>query len=402
MNIFLGFEQANRYVIMNELGETIGYLAEQDHGLGSAMARQMFKTHRSFTSHIFDVSGCEVLRIHRPFAWINSKISIYDPVSADSHSAQPPDSNAIATIDTVTSSVSSLPLSEMRVIGETQQIWAPLRRRYALFTHRPFQDIEPATPDTNEPDLGMAQFASIDAPFLSWDFTLESATSIPLGSVNRSFRGLGRELFTDTGAYALRMDSAALQAAADPLRNPRSAEESALSLDQRAVMLASAVSIDFDYFSRHSGHGGFMPFPIWFGGAGAEAGAAGAGAAGAGAGAGAAAETGAVGAATSAGTMAGVGAVEGLGAGAAGAAGAAASGAVGGRGWGTDAGYDEQSPQSCDPQTQTPLQNPDPYGSYGGIEPQQQGPHGQDQNGAPDSDGPPGDDGEGFDWSDLF
>jgi len=31
-----------------------------------------------------------------------------------------------------------------------------------------------------------------------------------------------------------------------------------LSLDERAVILAAAVSIDFDYFSRHSGNGGFV------------------------------------------------------------------------------------------------------------------------------------------------
>ena len=29
-----------------------------------------------------------------------------------------------------------------------------------------------------------------------------------------------------------------------------------LSLDERAVILAAAISIDFDYFSRHSEHGG--------------------------------------------------------------------------------------------------------------------------------------------------
>lgn len=63
MNVFLGFEQANRYVIMNGRGETIGYLAEQDHGIGSAMARQVFRTHRSFTTHIFDTNEREVLRV---------------------------------------------------------------------------------------------------------------------------------------------------------------------------------------------------------------------------------------------------------------------------------------------------------------------------------------------------
>jgi hypothetical protein len=41
-----------------------------------------------------------------------------------------------------------------------------------------------------------------------------------------------------------------------------------MTLDERAVMLAAAVSIDFDYFSRHSsmGHGGFMPFGMFGGG----------------------------------------------------------------------------------------------------------------------------------------
>lgn len=39
-----------------------------------------------------------------------------------------------------------------------------------------------------------------------------------------------------------------------------------MSLDERAVMLAAAVSVDFDYFSRHSsGAGGWMPFGV-FGG----------------------------------------------------------------------------------------------------------------------------------------
>ena len=33
-----------------------------------------------------------------------------------------------------------------------------------------------------------------------------------------------------------------------------------LSFDERAVLLSNAVSIDFDYFSRHSGGPGFLMF----------------------------------------------------------------------------------------------------------------------------------------------
>jgi len=63
MNVMLGFEQANKYVIMDPHGNHIGYIAERDLGMGNMMARQMFSTHRSFTTHVFDQHGKEVLRV---------------------------------------------------------------------------------------------------------------------------------------------------------------------------------------------------------------------------------------------------------------------------------------------------------------------------------------------------
>lgn len=63
MNLMLGFEQANKYVINDAHGNVIGFLAEQEHGMGNAIARQAFRTHRSFTTHVFDVNQREVLRV---------------------------------------------------------------------------------------------------------------------------------------------------------------------------------------------------------------------------------------------------------------------------------------------------------------------------------------------------
>lgn len=63
MNVMLGFEQANKYVIMDSKGGHIGYMAERELGMGNMMARQMFSTHRSFTTHVFDRQGKEVLRV---------------------------------------------------------------------------------------------------------------------------------------------------------------------------------------------------------------------------------------------------------------------------------------------------------------------------------------------------
>lgn len=313
MNVMLGFEQANKYVIMDPQGAHIGYMAERDLGMGNMMARQMFSTHRSFTTHVFDKHGKEVLRFHRPFAWISSRIGIYDPLEVGQHSLSSSTGLATTTpgalsteVNPETAQVSQLPLSDMRTIGEAQQQWAPLRRKYNLFLHRPshLSESNTDTPQltagelplsnskqlqiSSKEDVGQfGQFAYVDEPFLSWDFSLLSDDKRLIGSVNRNFSGFGREIFTDTGVYALRMDAVSLAQEPGHLIS-KSGQESepanaGMTLDQRAVMLATAVSVDFDYFSRKSGGmgaGGFMPMWWPFGGgadgeAGAEAGAAG-------------------------------------------------------------------------------------------------------------------------------
>ena len=181
---------------------------------------------------------------------------------------------------------------EPRIVGECQQEWHLLRRKYNLFLHH-----DPPTPTyvsgSGEqvggdpgPNGVFTQFAYVDEPFLSWDFSLLSASDELIGSVNRNFAGFGREIFTDTGIYALRMDSAS--AAAEPRhlisnthqgRDGRDMLESTdkleksvrgMTLDERAVMLATAVTIDFDYFSRHSRHGGGMGYFPFFGMGGGE------------------------------------------------------------------------------------------------------------------------------------
>ncbi|MCJ1224633.1 hypothetical protein MMC12_001278 [Toensbergia leucococca] len=322
MNVMLGFEQANKYLILNPQGEHIGYIAERDLGMGNMMTRQMFRTHRSFVSHVFDKNEKEVLRIHRPFSWISSRIRIYNPLEvangsySSSTALQGTTPGSLSSeINQTSAQISPLALEDMRVIGEAQQQWRPLRRQYNLFLYReppnpetdlgtqriasgdlPLSDsqqlqVSKASKDNGEAQYG--QFAFVDEPFLSWDFSLRSADDRLIGSVNRNFAGFGREIFTDTGIYALRMDAAGL--AEEPrhlISKTGEASQTAyddpkmgMTLDQRAVMLATAVSIDFDYFSRKSGSGGgaFGFMPLWFPGGGEVAGGAAAGEAGAGA-----------------------------------------------------------------------------------------------------------------------
>jgi len=431
MNIMLGFEQANKYRILDPQGNHLGYMAEQEFGMGNMMARQWFRTHRSFTTHIFDRSMKEVLRFHRPFSWISSRIRIYDPLEVASGSLSSSTALEKTTPGSLSANVSDLPtqishlsLSEMRIIGEAQQQWAPLRRKYNLFLYRPFESQkDPRSPPqilsadqrsesaTQQLQLslttsqtsqgGYDQFAYVDEPFLSWDFSLLSSDQKLIGSVNRNFAGLGREVFTDAGVYALRMDAAGLSEEPRHLisktgqTNPSAytdpSEGKGMSLDQRAVMLATAVSVDFDYFSRsRSGIGGYLP--LWLGGGGEAAG------------------TGAAG-------EAGAGAVGGVARGATGGIGEGATGAA--AGMGTMAGYeamqrgaygggDDASPTSDyqSPPSQPPSGQPPPGEEVWGEE---SNPWGKDSGGSGGGDGGDGGgggggggDGGGFDIGDFF
>lgn len=437
MNVLMGFEQANRYVILDPHGNHIGYLAEQEHGMGNAMARQMFKTHRSFTTHVFDREEKEILRFHRPFSWINSRIGVFDAVAKDgagytsSNSLQGTSPGSVG--NQTSANVSSLVLGDMRIIGSAEQEWAPLRRKYNLFLARDLgtSSSSPAPPQLSSGDLplseskavfvyegdsrefGMQQFARVDEPFMSWDFRLQSEDGRLAGSVSRNFSGFAREIFTDTGVYALRMDSVGL--AEQPADSVSPTEEQrkqslegipGMTLDQRAVMLATAVSIDFDYFSRHSGSGGMMPLwmPVWWGG-GEAAGGAAAGEAGAGA-IGAAGETGIAEAGAAA---RGLGSAEGVATGAATMAGYEAMQ----RGMGSSQA-DDMSPQAADPYPANPLDHPQNPPSQGDEQvwgqqgdpwaenrSHEQDPWGGQGGGSGDSGGGGGGGGDS-DWSDWF
>ncbi|WBW71027.1 mitochondrial phospholipid scramblase [Schizosaccharomyces osmophilus] len=232
MNVFLGYEQANRYVILNHEGHHLGYIAERGHAsFLSSMSRQLFHTHRSFVADVMDVHGNPVLQLQRPFSWINSRLN----VSAFNNSSDQPS-----------------------LVGEVIQKWHPWRRKYQLFLAQ-----------SNIVD----QFAAVDERVLSWDFLLRNADNQILGSVNRNFMGLPREFLTDTGNYVLRFTSKdanlgsvennqLLQAAEGDTSQVCSRE---MSLEERAVMLGSAVTIDFDYFSRTNSPAAGFTFPIMFG-----------------------------------------------------------------------------------------------------------------------------------------
>ena len=216
MNVFLGFEQANRYKIMNSLGHQIGYMEEKDIGFTKILARQFFRLHRPFDVEVYNNYGDLLMTIKRPFSFINSHIKALLPGYDENNQL----------------------IHE--VIGESVQSWHLWRRRYNLFKLD-----DDATDEYN-------QFGKIDSPFLAFDFPVYNGDGDVVGSVDRNWVGLGREVFTDTGVYIIRMDPASFAG----MGNIYPLVAGPLTLDQRAVLLANAVSVDFDYFSRHSRPGG--------------------------------------------------------------------------------------------------------------------------------------------------
>lgn len=213
MNVFLGYEQANKYAIYSSEGNHVGFLAEEERGFAGVLTRQMLHTHRPFKSTVMDLSGTPILWIERPFAFINSRIRVR--------------------------ANQNLPGAETPLVGETQQQWHPWRRRYNLFENRP-------------EERAMDQFARIDGGLLAWDFWLKDRNDRLVATINRNFTGFGREIFTDTGQYVIRFDAAGqeinmpagseVNVQGQTIILPEAQASAGLTLDQRAMTLATAVS----------------------------------------------------------------------------------------------------------------------------------------------------------------
>lgn len=235
-NVAVGFETRRQFELLDAAdGANVGRLVEET---GSHVARQLLKARRGFHAEATDAQGTTALHIHRPPRALRSHVRVTD--------------------------------ASGREFGETVTQWHPWKRQYDLLVH------------------GMP-FAYVRAPALAWDFVVEDVRGNPLAVIGRNFQGLGLEMFTDKGMYAvtfgaatpgsLELDAGETIPRLEPQHHEKENDthhgerqlqlpdglvtlERSLSLEERAVVLATAVSVDFDYFSRHSQHSMFSP--LWF------------------------------------------------------------------------------------------------------------------------------------------
>lgn len=205
-NLVLGFEQENRYAVVDVCypQSPVGFIREQS----NVIARQLLRLRRPFVAYITDGMGNELFRVRRPFWWITS--SIYAEING-------------------------------KEVGVVHRRWHLWRRVYDLY-------------------LGNKQFAVVENPgFWNWTFTLKDKNGEVLAQIDRDWRGFGFEIFTDAGQYVIRFGSVDPSSKTGPASVIQELEVTRpMTLLERAVAVALAISLDNDYFSRHGGWG--IPF----------------------------------------------------------------------------------------------------------------------------------------------
>ena len=108
-----------------------------------------------------------------------------------------------------------------RLQGRVERRFGIIRRRYDLH------------------DDGGRVFATIESPFWRlWTFPILTRDGRQVGEVSKKWSGLGRELFTDADNFKVEFGT------------------HDWTLAQRTVLLAAALSIDFDFFENNQNNSG--------------------------------------------------------------------------------------------------------------------------------------------------
>ncbi|KAF5358084.1 hypothetical protein D9756_001684 [Leucocoprinus leucothites] len=246
LNIFVGFEQCNKYTISNEEGEPLGFIAEEDRGFLGVVSRQAFATHRPFRAVILDASGSPIL-------WCSA-------------------AEATLRVDQLADNTHLKAIQSLTRLGRLSKYG--IRGADVMTSFSGSTCLKPsATWYSSIPEPTPAVFtqvAQVDSPFLAWDFRLLDGHKQDIAFISRAFRGFGREIFTDTGRYSVCFKPVTLSPSGQDYV-PQSSSR-VLSLDERATEMVpsyslplqdvpyldfsfarhAAVNIDSDYFSRHS------------------------------------------------------------------------------------------------------------------------------------------------------
>lgn len=178
---FLDVETENRYRVVTPVGK--GHAAEVTKGLFTYFIRNLLGSRRPLELEVTDTVGKKALRVWRPFFWFFSTVHV-------------------ESTDGVK-------------LGEVRQRFALLSSRY---------DLVDAT--------GRAFARIARPPWKIWKFPICDDEGREVGSIEKKWSGLLKELFTDADSFEVDLGSA-----------PWTPE-------QRAVFLAAGLLVDLDWFEK--------------------------------------------------------------------------------------------------------------------------------------------------------
>ena len=150
LEIFTGFETANRYRVLTPEGEEAMFCYEES----GMLSRQFMGSHRPLNLHVVDKEGQPILNANRSFFWFFSHLNVQDG--------------------------SGTPL------GSLHRKFAMLSRRFALL------------------DSGGQQIAGLNGSlFRPYTFTLNNASGQEMGRIVKKWGGIMREGFTDADTFSI-------------------------------------------------------------------------------------------------------------------------------------------------------------------------------------------------------
>lgn len=178
----LGYETRNKYEILDESGQAIGFCAEQQKGFLGFLFRQFLGHWRRFNLHFFDNQRREVFIVKHPFRFFFQRLEVY----------------------TV----------QGEFIGALQQKFGIIKKKF---------DVEDAR--------GRVLLRVRSGFFQFWTFPFFKGPA-EVAVIRKKWSGALKEIFMDADNFQIEF------------------KQEQLSESERALILASSVFIDLQYFER--------------------------------------------------------------------------------------------------------------------------------------------------------
>lgn len=182
-----GYEGANKYDVFDRAGQRILFAAERSGGFWDGVTRQLTgHGPRSFAIDVVDNYGRPILYLNHPPRWFLKRIEVMS--------------------------------GHGRLVGVFEQCFTIFDKKLVV----------------NDAH-GRTRFVMDSSIFTPWDFAfLRAGSNQRVAYIQKTWGGLGREIFTDADAFDLRFESPSLDA------------------DERALLLAATIFIDLAWFEENA------------------------------------------------------------------------------------------------------------------------------------------------------